>query len=86
MDNVIHLKGKSDEYGIFSYWFSLSTDDENLYNRTFDAIIGNVISTLKCVSWGDYHLAQGYRDYMLWALLPGDTDINAFLSAILLAA
>lgn len=82
MDNRIHLHLKTDSEGVAAYWFNLATDNYALYLKTFDAVVkhGMVISRLVGGMDSDYHRANGYRDYMLWEILPETANLNAFLN------
>ena len=81
MDNSAHLHLKTDSNGISAYWFNLSTDNYALYLKTFDAIQrhGSVISRIVGGLDSAYHRSIGYRDYMIWAILPDSADVNSFL-------
>lgn len=84
-DNRIKLAYKIDESGVGSFWFNLATDSYYLYNCAVNAATkhGTIISRVNGCQFRPYHRLQGYRDYMLWVILPESADINAFCSDML---
>lgn len=83
-DNRSHITLKTDSEGISAYWFYLSTDTYHLYCKSYEAVCkhGTVISRIVGGLDSDYHRQQGYRDYMLWAILPDTANLNSFLLAM----